>query len=75
MNYQNFIVIDPTVRSGKPTLKGTRITVSDALEYMASGMTPAKICEDFPELTLDMLNACLNFAADRERHLHYPHSA
>ena len=75
MNYIDFIVIDPAIRSGKPTLKGTRITVSDALEYLASGMTEAEICKDFPELTPDMLHACLNFAADRERHLHHPRSA
>lgn len=75
MNYAKFITIDPLVRSGKPTLKGTRITVSDVLEYMASGMTEAQICEDFPELSPEMLRACLNFAANRERHLHYPHSA
>jgi uncharacterized protein (DUF433 family) len=31
------ITINPTVRSGKPVIRGTRITVSDVLEYLASG--------------------------------------
>ncbi len=75
MNYMDYIDIDPTVRSGKPHLKGTRMTVSDILEYMASGMTSEQICSDFPELTPAMLNACLSFAADRERHLHSAHPA
>ena len=38
MNWQDYISITPGVRSGKPCVKGTRITVSDVLEYLASGM-------------------------------------
>lgn len=46
-----------------------RITVSDILEYLASGMTEADILEDFSELNLDDIHACLAFAADREKRL------
>lgn len=46
-----------------------RITVSDVLDYLASGMTKAEILEDFPELTRDDIRASLAFAADRERRL------
>ena len=46
-----------------------RITVSDVLEYLASGMTEAEILQDFPELTTDDIHACLTFAADREKKL------
>ena len=38
MNYEKRIVIDPEIRSGKPCIKGTRITVYDILEYLAGGM-------------------------------------
>ncbi len=44
-----------------------RITVSDVLEYLASGMTEDEIISDFPELIKDDIHACLSFAADREK--------
>jgi uncharacterized protein (DUF433 family) len=46
-----------------------RITVSDVLDYLASGMTPEQIVSDFSELEIDDVRACLAFAADRERRL------
>ena len=69
MDYRDRITIDPGKRSGKPCIRGLRITVSDVLDYLASGMTEAQIVEDFPELTVDDIRACLAFAADRERKL------
>jgi len=69
MNYSNIITIETGRRSGKPCIRGMRITVSDVLEYLASGMTEAEILQDFPELTPDDIHACLAFAADREKKL------
>jgi uncharacterized protein (DUF433 family) len=46
-----------------------RITVSDVLDYLASGMTEQDIISDFPELTREDIRACLAFAADREQRL------
>ena len=63
------ITIDPAIRSGKPTIRGTRITVSDILEYLASGMTPEEIIADFPDLTIEDIRAVLAFAAQREHRL------
>lgn len=65
----NRITVEPGKRSGKPCIRGSRITVSDVLEYLASGMTEAEILADFPELTVDDIRACLAFAAERERRL------
>ena len=62
------IVVDPLIRFGKPTIKGTRICVQDILEYMAGGDTEAEILENFPQLTSEDVRACLAFAADRERY-------
>ena len=59
----------PYVRSGKPCVKGTRITVSDVLEYLASGMDEQAILADFPELRREHIQAVLGFAAERERRL------
>jgi uncharacterized protein (DUF433 family) len=63
------IVTNPEIRSGKPTIRGTRITVADVLEYLAGGMTPEEILSDFPDLTADDIRAVLAFAAQRERRL------
>lgn len=69
MNYQSIITIEPDKRSGKPCIRGMRITVSDILEYLAGGMSEAEILEDFSELTTQDIKACLAFAADREKKL------
>ena len=67
MDYQSRITIEPGKRSGKPCIRGLRITVYDVLEYLASGMTETQILADFPDLTSEDIRACLAFAADRER--------
>lgn len=72
MAYQDIITIEPGKRSGKPCIRGLRITVQDVLEYLASGMTTEEILADFPELTVEDVRACLSFAADRERRLGTP---
>ena len=69
MKFQDRITITPGVRSGKPCIKGTRVTVYDVLEYLAGGMTEAQILADFPDLTVEDIRACLAFAAARERRL------
>jgi uncharacterized protein (DUF433 family) len=67
MDYSQIITIDPGKRSGKPCIRGTRITVYDVLDYMASGMSQEEILADFPDLTETDIRACLAFAADAER--------
>ncbi|MBA3969002.1 MAG: DUF433 domain-containing protein [Gemmatimonadetes bacterium] len=69
MDYRTIITIEPGKRSGKPCIRGMRITVQDVLEYLAGGMSPDEIIADFPELTHEDIRACLAFAADRERRL------
>lgn len=67
MGYSHIITLEPGKRSGKPCIRGLRITVADVLEYLASGMTHAEILQDFPYLNEQDILACLAFAADRER--------
>lgn len=69
MDYREIITIEPGKRSGKPCIRGMRITVQDVLEYLAGGMTEEEILSDFPELTREDIRACLAFAANRERQL------
>jgi uncharacterized protein (DUF433 family) len=69
MDYRDYIEIIPGKRSGKPCIKNTRITVYDVLGWLAQGMSNDEILDDFPELNLDMIQACLTYAAQREHHL------
>jgi len=68
-HFQDRITVEPGKCSGKPCIRGMRITVSDVLEYLASGMTEAEILADFPDLKAEDIRACLAFAAERERRL------
>lgn len=69
MDYKKVITIEPGKRSGKPCIRGTRMTVTDVLEYLAGGMTQEELLKEFPDLTREDIRACLAFAADRERKL------
>lgn len=67
--YQDIITLEADKRGGKPCIRGLRITVYDVLSWLADGMTPTEIIEDFPELTAHDISACLRFAANREHNL------
>jgi uncharacterized protein (DUF433 family) len=69
MGYKDRITMEPGKRGGKPCIRGMRITVSDVLEYLASGMSEDEILKEFPDLEREDIRACLSFAADRERRL------
>ena len=43
------------------------MTVTDVLEYLASGMSEDEILNDFPYITREDIRACLSFAVERER--------
>ena len=68
-NYKSIITIEPGKRGGKPCIRGLRITVYDILSWLADGMSPLEIIDDFPELNLEDISACLRFAANREHDL------
>jgi uncharacterized protein (DUF433 family) len=69
MNYQDYIEIVHGKRSGKPCLKGTRITVYDVLSWLANNMSHEEIMDDFPSVKDIHIQACLSYAASREQHL------
>ena len=69
MNIKQYIEVNTEKRFGKPTIKGTRISVADVLNWLANGMSKEEIISDFPELSKEQINACLFFAASRENHL------
>lgn len=67
--YQSIITLEPGKRSGKPCVRGLRITVYDVLSYLAAGMSEDQMVADFPDLTKADIRACLAFAAEREREM------
>ena len=69
MGDMSLITCTPGVRSGKACVAGKRITVSDVLEYLASGMSQADIQADFPDLRLEHIQAVLRYAAEREKRM------
>lgn len=71
MDYKLIIRRDPNKRFGKPCVRDTRITVFDVLGWLAAGMTYTEILEDFPEINMDDIKACLAYAADREHKLQH----
>ena len=71
VDYAKIITFETGKRSGQPCIRGLRMTVYDILEYLASGMTHQEILKDFPFLTEEDLRACLAFAADHGRKVHY----
>ena len=66
VDYRNIITLEPGKRSGKPCIRGMRITVGDILGWLAAGMTTSEILNDFDELTETDILAALSYAADRE---------
>lgn len=69
MDYRDYITIEPGKRGGRACIRNMRIAVSDVLGYLASGMTREEILADFPELTVEDIQASLLYASDRERRL------
>lgn len=69
LSLQQRITLESGKRSGKPCIRGLRITVADVLAWLASGMDTTEILDDFPELEAEAIKACLQFAAQRERNM------
>jgi len=57
------ISIDPKICHGQACIKGTRIPVHQIIRMLASGDKSAEILEDYPSLTVEDVQACLEYAA------------
>ena len=62
MDYKEYIEINPTIRFGKPCIMGTRISVYDVLNWLASGMSIEEIIEDFPQLNEEKIRICRSYS-------------
>jgi uncharacterized protein (DUF433 family) len=64
MNWQEYIVSDKKVLLGKPTIKGTRISVEHIIGLLAQGWTENEILENFPRLKKESLKAVFAYIQD-----------
>ncbi|MEP6846379.1 MAG: DUF433 domain-containing protein [Panacibacter sp.] len=58
----NRITLDPKVMTGKPVIRGMRITVEQIMDALAGGVSQQDILEDYPELEPEDIKAVLLYA-------------
>lgn len=56
------IVKDPDILGGKPTIRGTRISVQIVMEWIESGGTPEMIVKLFPYLKIEDIEQAIEYA-------------
>jgi uncharacterized protein (DUF433 family) len=74
MSHHERITLEPGKRGGRPCVRGLRLSVYDVLDWLATGQSIDDILADFPELEAADIQACLAYAADRERSVQVVHS-
>ncbi len=63
MNWQERIVVDPEILTGKPIIKGTRISVELIIELLASEWSIDEILRNYPGISYPDVMACLRYAS------------
>ena len=61
--FKNRITVNPKIMGGTPCVRDTRIPVSIILKLLAKSETPEQILTDYPDLTEDDIQACLEYAS------------
>ncbi len=64
MNWEERIVADPKVLVGKPTIKGTRLSVEFILDRLADGWTEEMLLDNYPRLTKEDLKAVFAYSSE-----------
>jgi uncharacterized protein (DUF433 family) len=67
MDWRDRIHSDPEILSGKPVVKGTRLSVEFLLGLFASGWSEEQVLEGYPNLSRESLRAVFAFAAESTR--------
>lgn len=65
------ITLDPKVMTGKPVIKGTRLTVEFIINLLAHGATTVEILDEYNGLTPEDIQACLLFASESLSHTEF----
>ena len=61
-NWTDRIVIDESISTGKPVIKGTRLAVEFIIDLLAHGWSEAEILENYPGIVIEDIRACLEYA-------------
>ena len=64
MDWQERIILDPAILTGKPVVKGTRLAVEFIIALMAQGWTEEDLLRSYPGLTHEDVLACLHYASE-----------
>ncbi len=76
MSWQEYIISDKQILLGKPTLKGTRISVELILELFSTGWTEKQILESYPSVSPESLRAVFAYLKECiQQELYFPISA
>lgn len=62
------VIVNPTIRFGKPCIKGTRIAVSDILNLLGAGYTIEEIPEQYPSINTKDVLAAIEYASQFMEH-------
>jgi uncharacterized protein (DUF433 family) len=65
MNKLDRITVNPALMSGKPCIRGMRVTVANVLRLLAAGHSPAGVLAAYPYLEAEDIDACLLYASVR----------
>ena len=58
------IIVDPKILTGKPVVRGTRISVEFVVELLAAGWSHSQILASYPRLSEEDIRACLAYASE-----------
>lgn len=64
MNWRDHIIVDPAVLTGKPVIRGTRLSVDFVVGLLGQGWGETEILHNYPGVTHDDIAACLNYASE-----------
>jgi uncharacterized protein (DUF433 family) len=72
VNWKDRIMVNPNICHGRPCIRGTRIWVSLILDLLASGSSPNEILQEYPQLKLEDIQACIGYGAETTRERFIP---
>ena len=59
--------VNPNVCSGRPYIRGTRLSIAVILDALSEGLTPQEVLDHYPDLVADDLRAAVNYACKLAR--------
>jgi uncharacterized protein (DUF433 family) len=63
MHWEERIVVDPDILTGKPVVKGTRLAVEFIVDLLAQGWSESELLRNYPGLAHEDILACLSYAS------------